>query len=427
MTAASGPASAAVAIVLVGSELTEGRTRDGNGAWMARRITEEGARVARWSVVADEEAALAEAVREAAVAAPLVLLSGGLGPTDDDRTRAALALALGTDLVEDAGAWAFIEGVFERRGRQPKPIQRRQALVPRGGRWLPNPVGTAPALALTLGACTVLAFPGVPEELVALFEAEALPRIRALPGRRSTALATLCTAGLPETEVAERLGDLTADPDLSIGWYPHQGEVEVSLRADGPGCQERVERARAAAVQRLGPAVLDVAAGGRVEDAVVGLFKARGMRLSVAESITGGLVARMLTRVPGASDVFPGGYVTYSDEAKARDLDLDPALLALHGAVSAPVAQAMAEGARRRAGVQAAVATTGVAGPGGRTDPRGAPLPAGTAFVAVALAGQPARVVRLALPLPRELVQRRVAVEALDRLRRAVLETPPTR
>lgn len=424
---APGPASAAVAIVLVGSELTEGRMQDRNGSWMARRITDEGARVTRWSVVADDEAVLAAAVREAAAEAALVLVSGGLGPTDDDRTRAGLARALGSELLEDAGAWAFIQGVFQARGREPKPIQRRQALVPRGARWLRNPVGTAPALALTLGSATVLAFPGVPEELVALFEAEAVPRLRALRGRRSTALATLCTAGLPETEVAERLGDLTADPALSIGWYPHQGEVEVSLRADGPGCVERVERARATARQRLGAAVLDVAPGGRIEDAVVGLFQGRGLRLSVAESVTGGLVARMLTRVPGASEVFPGGYVTYSDAAKARDLGVATELLAEHGAVSAPVAQAMAEGARARAGVEAAVATTGVAGPGDQRGPRGVPVPAGTAFVAVALAGQPTRVVRLTLPLPRELVQRRVAVEALDRLRRAVLEAPQTR
>ena len=153
----------AVGLVLVGAELVEGRTRDGNGAWLARRITEEGAGVAPWSVVPDDEGAIAEAVRAAARHAPLVLLSGGLGPTEDDRTRAALAGAAGVALSEDPEAWAFVQAVLARRGRSVLPAQRRQALVPVGGRWLPNPVGIAPALAVRVGTSEVLALPGVPQ------------------------------------------------------------------------------------------------------------------------------------------------------------------------------------------------------------------------------------------------------------------------
>ncbi len=411
---AAAPAPAAVALVLVGAELVEGRTADRNGPFLARLVAEAGATLARWSVVGDDPEAIALAVREAAAAAPLVLVSGGLGPTDDDRTREGLARAAGVGLVHDEGAWTFIESVFRARGREPRPVQRRQALVPVGAAWLRNPVGTAPGLCVRVGRSEVLAFPGVPVELEALVEAEALPRLRALPGLRPTALRLLCTAGLPETEVAERLGDLVGQPGLGVGWYPHQGEVEVSLRATGDGAEERVERAARLAAERLGPALLDVPPGGRIEHAVVRLLRARGLTVTTAESLTGGLVARMLVRVPGASAVFRGGYVTYSDEAKARDLGVAPALLERVGAVSAEGAAAMAEGARARTGADAAVSTTGVAGPGG------APPPVGTVFVAVALAGRATAVQPLWLPLPRELVQRRAAVEALDRLRRAL-------
>jgi nicotinamide-nucleotide amidase len=413
--------SAAVGLVLVGAELVEGRALDENGAWMARRITESGARVLRWAAVSDDEEAIAGAVRESAAVAPLVLVSGGLGPTDDDRTRSGLARAAGVPLVEDAAAWAWIEGVFRARGRVPKAVQRRQAQVPKGARWLANPVGTAPALEVRVGGATVLAFPGVPVELRALFEAEALPRIRALPGLVPTALRLLATAGLPETDVAERLGDLRSDPGLVVGWYPHQGEVEVSLRAHGPGCEEVAERARRVALERLGDAVLDAGPGERIEHAVVRLLRARGLRLTSAESVTGGLVARMLTAVPGASEVFPGGYVTYSNQAKVRELGVPVLLLREQGPVSEPVVRAMAEGALRRAEVDAALATTGVAGPGDLATAGAAPVPAGTAYVAVALRDRPTEALRLSLPLPRELFQRRVAVEALDRLRRAVL------
>lgn len=417
----STPLAPSVALVLVGAELTEGRTADSNGVWMARRVTEEGARLVRWSVVADDEAALARALTEAAREAALVLVSGGLGPTDDDRTRAGLAKALGAPLREDPEAWAFVEGVFRQRGREPKPIQRRQAQVPVGARWLPNPVGTAPGLAAHLLGATLLVFPGVPVELRALFDAEAVPRLRALPGRVPTALRTLCTAGLPETEVALLLGDLARDPALAIGWYPHQGEVEVSLRTHGPDAVGTVERALAVARARLGAAVLyDIEPGERIEHSVVRGLARRGLTLTTAESITGGLVASMLTRVPGASVVLPGGFVTYSDAAKARDLGVPAALLRVHGAVSAPVAAAMAAGARERAGTWAAVATTGVAGPGDERAPDGSPLPAGTAYAALALPDREPQVSTLRLPLPREIVQRRVAVEALDLLRRAL-------
>ena len=415
--------TAAVGLVLVGAELVEGRTQDGNGAWLARRIAQEGATLACWSVVPDIEHEIAAAVRAAAERCALVFVSGGLGPTEDDRTRAGLARAAGVPLVEDEAAWRFVVDTLTRRGREILPTQRRQALVPQGARWFPNPVGSAPALSVRVGASEVLALPGVPQELSALFEAEGLPRLRALAGRVPTALELLLTVGLSETEVARRLGDLALSTEPAIGWYPHQGEVEVSILAHGPGA---VERARAAAAQArgsLGDALLDVAPGERIEHALVALLRAQGWQVVTAESITGGLIARMLTRVPGASAVFSAGFVTYDDAAKQRDLGVPPALLARCGALSAEVAVAMAEGARGRVGAACAVATTGVAGPGDQSGPAGA-VPAGTAFVAASVKGRPVRVEGVFVPLGRELVQRRVAVAALDLLRRSVLSLP---
>jgi nicotinamide-nucleotide amidase len=417
--------TASLALVLVGAELVEGRRTDGNGAWLAREVAAAGVRLVAWEVVSDEPREIARAVRAAAARASLVIVSGGLGPTPDDRTREGLALAAGVPLEHDEGAWRAIQAELSRRGREAHPLQRSQALVPRGGAWLANPAGIAPGLALSVGDAEVLAFPGVPIEFRSLFEREARPRLVALPGRVETALVSLATAGVPETEILLRLGDLAASAEPSVGWYPHHGEVEVTITAHGPGARERAADAARTARARLGACVLDVEPGERLEHAVVRALLAARLRVATAESLTGGLVARMLTRVPGASAVIPAGFVTYSDEAKARDLGVPAALLLQRGAVSAEVAAAMAEGARLRAGTDCALSTTGVAGPGDLAAPDGAPLPAGTAFIAVSIAGRAPVGERLLVPLDRELVQRRVAVAALDLLRRNLLPLRP--
>lgn len=415
--------AARVGLVLVGAELLEGRARDGNGAWLAREVTARGATLGPWSVVGDDEAAIAAAVQAAAAAAPLVVVSGGLGPTEDDRTRGGLAAALGVGLEEDAGAWQAVQQALARRGRTVLEIQRRQALVPRGARWLPNATGIAPGLWARVGASEVLVLPGVPSEFQEMAAREVLPRVAALPGCVETALEMVLTVGLPETEVARRLGELSAAAEPALGWYPHHGEVEVSVRAHGPGAAARARATADEVRRRVGDAVLEAPPGGRTQHAVLALLAARGLTLATAESLTGGLVAEMLTGVAGASAVLRAGWVAYSEEAKQRELGVPVALLAREGAVSAAVAAAMAEGARARAGTALALSTTGVAGPGPWTGPAG-PVPAGTAFVAVAQAGQPTRVARLVAPAERALVRRRAALLALDLLRRAVVGLP---
>jgi nicotinamide-nucleotide amidase len=416
--------TAAVGLVLVGDELVEGRAADTNGAWLARRIGEAGARVARWLVVEDDEAEIARALGDAAGAAALVLVSGGLGPTDDDRTREGIARAANAPLEEDPVAWAWIQAVLARRGRPCLPVQRRQALVPRGARALENRAGIAPGIEARVDGALVLAFPGVPSELVSMFEQHGAPALAALPDRVPTALARIATAGLPETEVAARLGDLALSDEPAFGWYPHHGEVEVTVRARGPDAARRAEAAAAEARRRIGEGVLDVAPGERIEHAVIARLKSRGLKLATAESLTGGLVAHLLTQVPGASLVYPAGWVTYSDAAKQRELGVGADTLRTHGAVSAQVAGEMAQGARANAGVEVGVATTGIAGPGAETAPSGAALPcgapAGTAFVAVSVAGKPTQTRQVFHPLERALVQRRVAVDALVLLLRSL-------
>ena len=416
--------AARVGLVLVGAELLEGRARDANGAWLAREVTARGATLACWSVVGDEEAGIVAALRAAAGQAPLVVVGGGLGPTEDDRTRAGVAAALGVPLVEDAGAWEAIQQALARRSRPALDMQRRQAQVPQGAGWLRNPTGIAPGLCARLGSSEVLVLPGVPSEFREMAAREVLPRVEALPGRVDTALEMVLTVGLPETEVARRLGDLATSSEPVLGWYPHHGEVEVSVRAHGEGAAQRAREVADEVRRRVGDSVLDAPPGGRTQDAVLALLRARRLTLATAESITGGLVAEMLTGVPGASEVLRAGWVAYSEQAKQRELGVPGALLAgPPGAVSAEVAVAMAEGARTRAGTDLALATTGVAGPGPWQGPAGS-VAAGTAYVAVAQAGQPSRVLTLRAPLERSLVRRRTALLALDLLRRAVMGLP---
>ncbi|MFM8979714.1 MAG: competence/damage-inducible protein A, partial [Planctomycetia bacterium] len=236
--------AARVGLVLVGAELLEGRARDGNGAWLAREVTARGATLGPGRVVGADEAEIAAAVRAAAAAAPLVVASGGLGPTEDDRTRGGLAAALGVGLAHDEGAWQAVQQALARRGRRVLEVQRRQALVPQGARWLPNATGIAPGLWARVGTSEVLVLPGVPSEFQEMAAREVLPRVAALPGCVETALEIVLTVGLPETEVARRLGALASSAEPVLGWYPHHGEVEVSVRAHGPGA---AQRARAAA------------------------------------------------------------------------------------------------------------------------------------------------------------------------------------
>ncbi len=405
-----------VALVLAGDELCEGHRADGNGPWLAHELTSRGAVVTGLTICRDDVAPLADAIRRAAAAAQLVLVSGGLGPTEDDRTREALAAASGQPLVERPDAFDAITASLARRGIKPLMNHHSQACVPEGGRWLENLEGVAPGIACTVGASDVVALPGVPAELRAMFALHVEPLLPA----GEVVERSVFAGGIGEPRVEQTIEGPLEEHDVRVGFYPHHGEVEVRLFAQGQDAAMRVAAAHRAAVDALGPAAYEPPSGGRIEHAVVEALAARGWQVATAESLTGGLVAEMLTRVPGASDVFSRAWITYATAAKTEELGIGASLIAAHGVVSAEVAVAMASAAREKAGAQAAMATTGVAGPGSWVQPDGTEIPAGRVFVAVAIKGHEPQVRRLDVPASRAIVRRRAAVAVLEMLRRAL-------
>lgn len=405
-----------VALVLAGDELCEGHRADGNGPWMAHELTIRGALVTGLRACRDDVGPLARAVADAAAEADLVIVSGGLGPTEDDRTREALARAAGRPLVEQADAFDAITASLTRRGVTPLLNHHRQATVPEGGRWLENVEGVAPGIACRVGDADVLALPGVPAELRAMFALHVLPLLPAGDVVERSVLA----AGLGEPAVEEAIAGPLRAHDVRVGFYPHHGEVEVRLFARGAGARERIDAAHRAVVEALGDAAYEPPPGGRIEDVVVANLAERGMTITTAESVTGGLIAEMLTRVSGASDVLRTAWVTYDSAAKTTQLGVPPALIEAHGVVSSEVAAAMADGARGRAAADVALATTGAAGPGAWRLPDGREVPAGRVYVALAMEGRDTQVRRLEVPASRGIVRRRAAVAALDLLRRAL-------
>lgn len=409
-----------VAIVSTGYEVLRGFTANTNATWLARRATEAGAEVVSVRTVGDALEDLVRGLSDAVADASCVLVTGGLGPTEDDRTREALARVAGVALSEDPRAWAVVSAWFARAGRTPTPMQRRQAEVPEGFEPLRNAEGTAPGISGRVRGRRVFLLPGPPREMRAMFDAEVLPRWRTDADFVEAAARVVWTAGAPEPEIATALADLMRADEPTVGTHPDDGEVAVRLLARGLDAAGRADALREEILRRLGPHVVSTEEEARVQHAVVGALAARRLTVTTAESITGGLVARLLVEVPGASEVFRGGFVTYSDAWKRDRLGVAADLLEAHGAVSEPVARAMAEGARAVAGADFAVATTGVAGPG----PDGRGVEAGTVFVAVAERDAPTECVGFRMPVSRVAVQRRAAVAALDRLRRRLLVRP---
>ena len=347
-----------------------------------------------------------------------VLVCGGLGPTTDDLTRFAAAGVLGVRLVEDAASLAGIESRFRDRGIEMPEVNRRQALIPEGAAALPNPAGTAPGVLARTGAgAWLVLLPGPPSELAAMFDAEVRPRFETeTRGMVGSVRETLLVAGLPESILQERILDLTpawdAPEDLAI--LASRGEIEI--RVTGPaGRAAEVGQLADRMAERLGPAVFSRAAGEHLEHAVGRMLERRGERAAFAESLTGGLIAERLTRVPGSSAWFDLGVVAYANEAKRDLLAVPEETLREHGAVSEPVAMAMADGARRRSGNAWGVAVTGIAGPGGGS----ADKPVGLVWVAVS--GPVSRARRFRLPGDRLLVRQLTATAALDLLRQSML------
>lgn len=366
-------------ILSIGSELTSGQTVNTNAAYLARRLREAGLDCPRQAAVADERTLIVQSVREALRRSRLLLITGGLGPTFDDLTMAAIAQATGRRLVLVPAVARRIRAFCRRHQRSLTAPALRQAYLPQGATALPNPIGSAPGVWLALGGTILVALPGVPQEMRAITEASVLPRLRRRAPIRSR---TLRTVGVVELEIQRLLKTVPIPAGMALGLYPNLRAVDVCLTMRGSSSQ--AARRALGAVERAIRARLGAAVYGLDEqtlESVVGeALAARHKTLAVAESCTGGLVSDRLTNVPGSSRYLLAALVAYHNRAKREWLGVPEGLLLRDGAVSAPVARAMAQGIRRRAGADVGLAVTGIAGPGGGTPAK----PVGLVYLAVA-------------------------------------------
>lgn len=362
-------------ILSVGTELVTGQCLDTNAAWISARLTSCGVRVVRHVTVGDELERVATSIRHALAGSDLVVLTGGLGPTEDDLSRHSLAAALGVELEENAEALDQITAFFERLGRRMSDSNRRQALLPRGCAVISNPRGTAPGILYESGESgesglwggkTLVALPGVPAEMKVMFDAAVASRL----GNAGGAIVSdrvLCF-GMSESKLGELLADMMGrSRNPLVGTTVSGAILCVRIIASAPSGEEAkrlLEGDLAEIERRIGEPVF-ARGGGSLQESVGGLLKKTGRTVATAESCTGGLIAKRLTDVPGSSEYFLRGFVTYADDSKTEELGVSCDLLAEHGAVSEPVARAMADGCRGRAKSDYGLGITGIAGPDG--------------------------------------------------------------
>ncbi len=369
-------------ILTIGDELLRGEIVDSNKSFLSERLLGLDIETRFHASVRDDPEDMTDAFRRAARRSRIVIVSGGLGPTRDDLTIEVLAESFGRKLVVHEPSLEAIRSFFARFGRSMSENNAKQARFPEGGEPLPNPEGTAPGCMLREGDTVFFCLPGVPREMRRMMDEQVIPRIAAArPGSDVVRSRLLRTFGLGESNLDELLHDAVVEPGVILGFrtaFP-DNYVRVLARASNVVEADRLlDGASAAVRERLGALVY--AEGDQSLEEVVGArLRATGDRIAVAESCTGGLLAERLTAVPGSSDYFLGGVVAYSNAAKTALLGVPEALIETHGAVSQPVAEAMAQGARVRFGAELGVATTGISGPGGGSDDK----PVGLVYVAV--------------------------------------------
>ncbi len=403
-----------VEIINTGTELLLGRVTNTHLAFLAQSLFGLGLRVERQVTVPDG-VAIAEALAEAMPRAEVIIVTGGLGPTSDDITREAAAEAFGKKLIFHQEIIDGIAAKFARRNIAMTDMQNPQGMVPEGGVVLPNANGTAPGLVVENDRIVAILLPGPPNELRPMWENEALPWLRKRFAAELGPISevTLRVLGIGETRVQMMVEeDIKALGPVEIGYCARPGEVDLRLIApDAALLTKAAELART----KLGD-VIYAEGTEMMEETVVRLARAAGKTVATAESCTGGLVANRITNISGSSEIFRYGWVTYANEAKTAELGVAPGLLEQHGAVSAEVAQAMAEGALRQSRADVAVAITGIAGPTGGTEEK----PVGTVYLAVAAQGQPTKTAKHLLASKREPFKYMASQIALNMLRHAL-------
>lgn len=411
-------------IICVGTELLLGDIVNTNAQFLSRELAELGISVLHQHVIGDNPERLRELVCQASLRSDLLVFSGGLGPTEDDLTKETVARAFGDTLHFDEEEWQKILAFFARTNRKPTPNNRKQAMVPTRGHKIINDHGTAPGAWFedAQGHCAVL-MPGVPREMKAMWTEQVRP---ALQKRQNCTIhsRTLRVLG-GESSIASKVAPLFESTNPTAAIYCKTGESEIRVTAR-EATEEAAERACNAYLQKfrdiLGDAAYDVDVPA-LEYTVVRVLREKGLHAATAESCTGGMIAERLTNVPGSSEVFGYGFVTYAEAAKQKLLGVDGALIEQYNVVSGPVAVAMAFGAAHAAGAELAVGITGIAGPGGALPGK----PVGTVY----LAGADTRthtgwLLRLTLGgyQDRGIIRARAALYALDLLRRMALGLP---
>jgi nicotinamide-nucleotide amidase len=419
----SRKAARSAVVIAVGSELLGSTRLDTNSLFIAARLSSLGIELRSKSVVGDNRAELASHVRHALESVDLVVLTGGLGPTDDDVTRDVVSEVLGLPLEEDGDILARIQERFRRRGLLMPEVNRRQAQVPRGATVLPNPNGTAPGLFIEHARGLVVLLPGPPRELQPMLDGLIAGPLGSHASRERVFRTSLFVVGRSESHVEELTQPiysswLSGSPaiETTILATPGQIELHLSLRAEDAALAEQsLAEARRQLRAVLGPDVFSED-GMSLEEVVGRLLHERGLTIAAAESCTGGLLLSRLTDVPGSSAYVVGGAVAYANELKTLFASVPAALIAEHGAVSEPVAVAMAEGIRERTGASVGVGITGIAGPGGGSPQK----PVGTVAIAVVTPEGGARVRTLSIPGGRPQIKFNATQTALDMVRRVL-------
>jgi len=406
-----------VQLLLTGNEIMSGDTVDSNSALIAQRLGEVGIAVYRKVTVGDDAALLAAELAAMSATADVVIVNGGLGPTIDDLTAQILATVAGVPLRENSRAVAHLQQWCARRNLQLNAANLKQALLPDGADIVDNPIGSAVGFAMTVGNCRVICTPGVPGELAAMLDgivAGLAAQLQHPPGRH---ILRLQTFGLGESTAQQIISDAVPDwpREVELGFRAGAPQMEIKLSITSAAAKSAQQHCRAQLEQLFGDHIIgegDIT----LAQKVLAQLRERGATLTTAESCTGGLIASMLTRVPGSSVGFHAGFVTYSNAIKQSVLGVREETLAKHGAVSEEVVREMALGALEHSGADYALAVSGIAGPDGGT----AEKPVGTVWLACGSRGN-VRTRGLCWPVERTLFQTMIAAGGLDMMRRLLL------
>jgi nicotinamide-nucleotide amidase len=411
-----------VEIVTIGDEILIGQVVDTNSAWIGQQLNGIGAAVQRITSISDDLEAIKQSIADAAARADVVLLTGGLGPTNDDITKVALCEYFNCGTVFHGEVLDHIEQLFRRFGRTVSEVNRLQAALPEVCEPLHNAMGTAPGMWFDTGETVIVSMPGVPYEMKSIMADEVLPRLTKRFNAPTILHRTLLTMGMGESWLAERIADWekALPKEIKLAYLPSPGKVRLRLSAIGAN-ESALRQELEQQVKQLWELIPELVYGfdeDTIESVVANLLRKRNLTVCTAESCTGGTISQMLTSVPGASNYFPGGVVTYSYESKMRELGVSAQTLETLGAVSEETVIEMAEGAKRKFGTDYAISVSGIAGPDGGTPDK----PVGTVWMAVS--GPLGTVARKHLfGDNRERNIERSALTALNMLRKEILRS----